>query len=396
VLVTTHHGSLKNYGYTREQCSNASVEFDETTLAPAYRIIMGVPGESHALEIARRNGLSENIAQKAENYLTGAQADISALIKGLTAKYEELNELEKNRREEERLLHEKRRSVDLKELRLRQKELELREQGYRKLAAFADESRKKLENLVRVLREGEITKDKTRAVKDFIADLTDSIEEEKLNIEKESGALALAVSESQKQIEAEKKKAAADGDSKSENMKKRLAGFASAPEETEIPEEFAEGLDVFYKDRRGTLVREQRKGTWVVAFGTLKMTLKQKELVLAPVVKKTASVSLELAPQVVDDGGIKGASFGAPPPVATFELRLLGMRYEEAMKALEKQIDLAVLQHLKSFSVVHGKGHGILQQGVQNYLKSSPVVESYSFAPAEDGGAGKTYVTLKE
>ena len=208
--------------------------------------------------------------------------------------------------------------------------------------------------------------------------------------------MALALSESQKQIEAEKKKTATDGDSKSENMKKRLAGFASAQEETEIPEEFAEGLDVFYKDRRGTLVREQRKGTWIVAFGTLKMTLKQKELVLAPVVKKTASVSLELAPQVVDDGGIKGASFGAPPPVASFELRLIGMRYEEAMKALEKQIDLAVLQHLKSFSVVHGKGHGILQQGVQNYLKASPVVESYSFAPAEDGGAGKTYVTLKE
>ena len=398
VLVTTHHGSLKNYGYTRLQCSNASVEFDETTLAPAYRIIMGVPGESHALEIARRNGLTEEIAEKAENYLTGAQADISALIKGLTAKYEELDTLEKNRREEERVLHEKRRSVDLKELRLRQKELELREQGYRKLAAFADESRKKLENLVRVLREGEITKDKTKAVKDFIADLSDSIEEEKNNIEKENESLAVALSENQKQLELEKnRQLQKNGDeSKSELMKKRLADFASASEETEIPEEFAEGLDVFYKDRRGTLVRQQRKGTWIVAFGTLKMTLKQKELVLAPVAKRTASVSLELAPAVVDDGGIKGASFGTAEQTAVFELRLLGMRYEEAMKALEKQIDLAVLQHLKNFSVVHGKGHGILQQGVQNYLKASPVVESYSFAPAEDGGFGKTYVTLKE
>ena len=400
VLVTTHHGSLKNYGYTRLQCSNASVEFDETTLAPAYRIIMGVPGESHALEIARRNGLTEEIAEKAENYLTGAQADISALIKGLTAKYEELDELEKKRRSEESALHEKRRSVDLKELRLRQKELELREQGYRKLAAFADESRKKLENLVRVLREGEITKDKTRAVKDFIADLSESIEEEKSNIEKERESLTLAVTESQKQLELEKKQmlesSGSDGESKSESMKKRLADFTSASEETEIPEEFAEGLDVFYKDRRGTLVRQQRKGTWVVAFGTLKMTLKQKELVLAPVAKRTASVSLELAPEAVDDGGIKGASFGIVQPSAAFELRLLGMRYEEAMKALEKQIDLAVLQHLKTFSVVHGKGHGILQQGVQNYLKTSPVVESFCFAPAEDGGFGKTYVTLKE
>ena len=363
-------------------------------------MIPGVPGESHALEIARRNGLTEEIAEKAENYLTGAQADISALIKGLTAKYEELDELEKKRRSEESALHEKRRSVDLKELRLRQKELELREQGYRKLAAFADESRKKLENLVRVLREGEITKDKTRAVKDFIADLSDSIEEEKSNIEKERESLTLAVTESQKQLELEKKQmlesSGNDGESKSESMKKRLAGFAGSAEETHVPDAFAEGLDVFYKDRRGTLLREQGRGTWVVAFGTLKLTLKQKELVLAPVAKRTASVSLELAPEAVDDGGIKGASFGIVQPSAAFELRLLGMRYEEAMKALEKQIDLAVLQHLKTFSVVHGKGHGILQQGVQNYLKTSPVVESFCFAPAEDGGFGKTYVTLKE
>lgn len=397
VLVTTHHGSLKNYGYTRMQCSNASVEFDETTLAPAYRIIMGVPGESHALEIARRNGLSEEIAAKAENYLTGAQADISALIKGLSAKYEELNKLEKDRKAEEYALHEKRRSVDLKELRLRQKEFELREQGYRKLSAFADESRKKLENLVRILREGEITKEKTRAVKDFISDLSDSIEEEKVNIEKEKESLIQAVNEKHKEIELNKTGSFESADEvKSDSMKKRLADFAGNAEEMHVPEEFAEGLEVFYNERRGTLVREQRKGSWIVAFGTLKMTLKQKDLVLAPIARRTASVSLELASEKIDDGGIKGASFGIVQPSAAFELRLLGMRYEEAMKALEKQIDLAVLQHLKNFSVVHGKGHGILQQGVQNYLKSSPVVESFCFAPAEDGGFGKTYVTLKE
>ncbi len=397
VLVTTHHGSLKNYGYTRPQCSNASVEFDETTLAPAYRIIMGVPGESHALEIARRNGLAEEIAANAEKYMNGAQADISVLIKGLTQKYEELALLEKARRDEEHALKEKRRNVDLQELKLRQKELELREQGYRRLVSFADDSRKQLENLVRTLREGEITKDKTRAVKEYIAKLADSINEEKKNIEIEKEALIQAEIQGRKLMEefdAEKKTEKTA--SKSESMQKRLADFTSVHDEQEIPEEFAEGLDVFYKNKRGTLVHEQKKGMWVVAFGMLKMTLKQKELELAPVSRKTASVSLELAPQVVDDGGIKGASFGVSQPTAVFELRLLGMRYEEALKALEKQIDLAVLQHLKTFSVVHGKGHGILQQGVQNYLKSSPVVESFCFAPAEDGGAGKTYVTLKE
>ena len=78
-----------------------------------------------------------------------------------------------------------------------------------------------------------------------------------------------------------------------------------------------------------------------------------------------------------------------------FELRLLGMRGEEAIKALEHQIDLAALNNFPHFSVIHGKGDGILQQLVKDYLSHSPMVKEFSFAPAEDGGAGKTYVTLK-
>ncbi|NLK46461.1 MAG: endonuclease MutS2 [Treponema sp.] len=376
VLVTTHNGSLKNYGYTRVQCSNASVEFDETTLSPAYRIIMGVPGESHALEIARRNGLSEEIILNAENYLNGAQADVSSLIKGLTSKYAELEEIEKNKRKETNNLLRKQQEINLKELDLRKKEYELREKGYRKLSEFADNSRKQLENLVRTLREGEITREKTLAVKDFIAKLQDSLDEEKTNLEIERESLTAAQNERLKQTKNKDSKNFTDD------------------EQTEVPSEFAEGLDVFYKERRGVLLRQQKKNTWVVAFDTFKMTINQKELVLAPIIKKNTTVSLELALQPVDDGNIKGASFGISCQKAVFELRLLGMRYEEAIKALEKQIDLAMLQHLKNFSVVHGKGHGVLQQGVQNYLKSSPVVESFCFAPAEDGGTGKTYVTL--
>ena len=68
--------------------------------------------------------------------------------------------------------------------------------------------------------------------------------------------------------------------------------------------------------------------------------------------------------------------------------------FEEAMKALERQLDLASIQGLSDFSVIHGKGNGILQQAVQDYLSHYPGVESFSFAPPEEGGTGKTYVHL--
>ena len=65
VLVTTHQGILKNYGYTNPCCINASVEFNQDTLSPSYHLLMGVPGESHALDIAQKSGLPANICKAA-------------------------------------------------------------------------------------------------------------------------------------------------------------------------------------------------------------------------------------------------------------------------------------------------------------------------------------------
>ncbi|MCR4789611.1 MAG: endonuclease MutS2, partial [Treponemataceae bacterium] len=65
VILTTHHGVIKNYGYTHEKCLNASVEFDQKTLSPTYKILMGVPGASHAIEIAERSGIEPSVIERA-------------------------------------------------------------------------------------------------------------------------------------------------------------------------------------------------------------------------------------------------------------------------------------------------------------------------------------------
>ncbi|HZK19805.1 MAG TPA: endonuclease MutS2, partial [Treponemataceae bacterium] len=126
VLVTTHHGILKNFGYTHKTCVNASVDFDQTTLSPNYRILMGVPGESHALDIARRSGLPASIVSTAEQYITSGKTNVSELIKGLHAKHEELAHLEKEFKIKEKHIREKWQKVDLKDLQLKQKELALK------------------------------------------------------------------------------------------------------------------------------------------------------------------------------------------------------------------------------------------------------------------------------
>jgi len=88
------------------------------------------------------------------------------------------------------------------------------------------------------------------------------------------------------------------------------------------------------------------------------------------------------------------AEYGASGE-AVFELKLLGMRLGEATEALRRQIDTAVLSGLKSFSVIHGMGSGVLQKGIHDYLKNDPAVADYYFARPELGGFGRTEVILR-
>jgi len=392
VLVTTHHGILKNYGYTHAACINASVDFDQDTLSPTYRILMGVPGESHALDIASRNGLDPRIVAQARSYLQEEQADVSALIRGLTAKHEELAVFEQEKKKEETALREKRRKIDLRDLQLRQKELELREQGYRQIGQLLDSSRKQLENLVREIREGEMTREKTVQVKSWLAELEASVASEYEGL---TGARTETAA-MRKELELLRQQEAAAAESEGNGAKKGTvhpgrqnarSGPNAKPKAhpaTEILPEFGPGVEVYVgaAKRRGTIVRAAKKGFWIVTTDSLKMAVSEAELAPVPVNGQGKKVTIEVQTDMT----------GGDTPA--FELKLLGMRHDEAQKALERQLDLASMKGMKEFSVVHGKGFGILQEMVQNTLKIYPAVSEYHFARPEDGGTGKTIVTL--
>lgn len=403
VVVTTHHGVLKNYGYTHPSCTNASAEFDENTLAPTYRIKTGIPGESRALDIAKRNGLPTSIVDQAAAYLAGEQADVSAMIRSLTAKHEEADKFMLQLKEQQAQIWEKQRRADLKELRLRQKELELSQRDLKQEREFLRESRKKLENLVRELREGEISKEKTLAVKQFINQTEEIIAKNQTLLEEDTETLLQDNLKAEETYGSEQSSVLVKRKGKKRLKNKDALALAQSDTSriqniSQTSLHFEEGATVLTKpgNRTGTLIRKTGKKTWLVQVGSLKLTMKEKELQCIPTRQLQPSVSVELVSQ--EDYTQPGVVFyndtSATQTKAVLELRLLGMRYEEAMKALERQLDLASIQGLSDFSVIHGKGNGILQQAVQDYLSHYPGVESFSFAPPEEGGTGKTYVHL--
>jgi DNA mismatch repair protein MutS2 len=352
MIITTHHGILKNYGYTRQGVENASVEFDAHTLSPTYRIINGVPGESRALDIAAANGLNREIVEKARKYIDEEKSDVSALIIGLEQKHRELAEIEQKSAVEQNRLKEEIQKADLKELQLRQKEAELKKQSLDSLQVFLRESRKTLENLVRELKEGEVDREKTMKVKDFLNDLARNVENEKDSLDNEEKAIH-------------------EQYFKTENLS---------------PAVFAPGMEVFAgpSKQRGVIVRAGKKNpsgnSWIVKTGSLKVSFNETDLIPASPAKTNLSPSW-------------AAEYGASGEAA-FELKLLGLRLEDAVEALRRQIEAASICGLKTFSVIHGKGSGILQKGIHDYLKNDPAVEDYYFSRPELGGFGRTEVVL--
>ena len=416
ILVTTHHGILKNYGYTNPLCVNASVDFDTDTLSPTYRLQMGVPGESHALDIAKRSGLPKAICEKARSYITNEQADVSSLIKGLTQKHAELAEREKAAREAQSDIAQKMLKLDQKEVKLRQKEADLKKRELRTEGEFVRQTRKRLENLVRELREGEITREKTLSVKQFLSDIGKAAAANEAALEAEEAQLEAdrrALSEREAAVRTEngmRLTTAGTKHTSSKKTKRRLSNAEAlatakpaaivqtapaAPHHQSAPATFTEGADILVTKTNmcGTLVREEKKGVWLVQVGSMRLSMKQKDMqVVAPSPLAKPTVSVELSSEPGGENAIFTKGGASVKPV--FELRLLGMRAEEAIKLLERQLDLCSMQNFRTFSVIHGKGEGILQQAVQDYLSTYPGVREFHFARPEDGGTGKTYVTL--
>ncbi len=372
IFVTTHHGMLKNYAYGKKDCVNASVAFDSQTLRPAYRIVMGVPGESHALTIAEQSGVPAGVITAAHAYLSNHTADVSVLIQSLTEKHARLDAFIQEKEAESKALEEKQRQCDLKLLQVRQKETELKTQGYKRLEDLFETKRHEIENLVRFIREGELTRGKTGGVKQFFAAFEAELAQERSALNDEQTELAVLQSANTENT-AGSNSAAQDG----------VSGFK-------------EGAEVFIPHLRrcGIIQRKERNG-WQVAVDTLKMTLPPEKLqaVQPPPQKASASRSFGVSPAACFPA-VTVQTYLQDNSRPVLELRLLGMRLAEAEAALQRQLDLAFMHNMQEFSVIHGKGNGILQKMVHETLKGLSGVAEFAFARPEHGGSGKTIVKL--
>ena len=341
LMVSTHQGVIKNYASAEKHCENVSVAYDPETYKPEYRIIYGMPGESYGIDIALKNGIPDYVIDLARINMGSEKVNLNRLLKSISEQQIQLGEksLQLEKRESE--IKESEREIFLKELKIKQRLHELKVQEERDTTKFLKESRKKVENLVRELREGEITKEKIALSKEIISEIENKKDE--ISSELEENHEIYPFSDNDQAI-------------------------------------ITEGMNVLVGERKidAVVVRKSRKDRFIVSTGSMKIEVPASDLTVSKKQEKKISITSHIK---IDT-----------KPV--FELDLRGMRLEEALIRLQQQIDSAVLTNFREFSIIHGMGEGILQKGVWDYLHSCSSVKEYSFAHPDQGGFGKTFVFL--
>jgi DNA mismatch repair protein MutS2 len=360
-IVTTHHGRLKHYGFTNPQALNASVEFDQQSLRPTYRIIPGVPGSSHAIEIAAQMGILRRVTGKAKSYLADEEYDTGRIIRRLTDREQELHREREAAASERARVEREATELEEREARLSRERAEVKQRQIRELDQWAAEARSKLENLVREIREGELTREKTQAVKGFIGEIDEFLGQERDEVREELTASTTR----RKRGGNAAGRPTAGGDTSS-----TATGAAAIEPGAEVT--------VSSSGKRGTVQRKGKGSTWIVQLGPVKLPVEEHDLV--PVRPKPPE-----RPAV---------SYRGTSDAPQLELDLRGTRLDEAVAAVDRNIDNALMSGVERFGVIHGMGEGILQTGVREHLREHPAVKTYEYAAAEDGGFGKTIVHL--
>ena len=355
VLATTHHDRLKAYASTAEGVLNGAVEFDDVNLRPTYRLMVGVPGGSSGIAIARRLGLAEEIIERARALLSPESREAADLIAYLHRSREELDRLHKQMEEERRSLEAERTKLRTEWAGRQQKRIQELE------AQFAEMQKRFEENVARVVeavKERELRGQMEKTSRRKLGEVRSEAREE-LN-----AAVVQTISESQADL--------------------GVAAGAAGPVNAEL---LQPGAKIRVKGFAKPVILRRLDGRNAeIEAGPLRMKISSDEIIGIESVPAGKVVGVSAA-----SGSVSAPSrFG----VAN-EINVIGQTVEQATEQVDKFLDDAAMAHLPSVRIIHGHGTGALRKGLGEFLRTHPLVANHGTEAEERGGKAITVVELR-
>ena len=356
-LISTHHTSLKLYAAKRPGVLNASVGFDEETLAPTFALRLGVPGASAGINIAQRLGLNPAILADARAQQNTQTQDIAHFLDQLHSQLDAVSlEREELKRREQEVAREKSRlgTEGLKEWRVKVRDLE-----------------QQLQSLL---------KDFTYQMRETVKAIDDRAAQQKLSkdAERRIARLRREFSEQFNSVVVAQHSGADRGDA---HAQPHLVRHVSVGDTVKLKS----------LGKTGVVQRQVDGNIFEVAVGPMKMRVARDDIAEVTSVRQAIAVSpLEAA----RSRGVT-VSIAHPEDSVRPELNVIGRTVEEATGEVEQYLDRAFLAGLPRVRIVHGMGMGILRKALRALMERHPHVALVAEAGPSEGGAGATVVDLR-
>ncbi|WP_425449169.1 endonuclease MutS2 [Dethiothermospora halolimnae] len=347
-IATTHYSELKVYALTTEGIENASVEFNVKTLSPTYKLLIGVPGKSNAFEISKRIGLGDYIIDRARQLISKENIEFEDVLASIE---KDRRVTEENRQKTERM----------------KKEIDKLKEELQSKKAKADDMKK------RIIREAKQEAKKiVREAKEESDEIVKALRDISSDIEKERRR---KIQEAQDTLKGSIDKI---DDDLAENVLSKKA--------KKIPKNLKAGetVKLLNLNQRGTVINPPNEsGNLAVQVGIMKVNV---HVSTVQRIKGDSKSSQQ--------PGTKSIIRAKSKSVKS-EIDVRGKTLEEAVLDVDKYLDDAYIAGLNRITIIHGKGTGILRQGISELLRSQRHVKGYRLGKHGEGGTGVTVVDLK-
>lgn len=337
-IISTHYSEVKAHAYNNQGIKTSSMEFDVKTLAPTYRLIEGIPGESNALIIAKKYGISDDIIQNAKSYISEDNKKVEKMLQAIKKQNEDLELANEKVRALTEELNEKKEEYNKKIFDLEYQKEEILNESIKKADEYIRNMQAKAKALIEKINQEDASKQNVKDTQRSINMLYNSIIEDKKKSSKPS------------------------------KIKIKDTGFSVGEE---------------------ILVKSLNKTAKIIKILDTKTSLQVQAGILKMVIPIADAIKLKHK-----NTKPKGTVIYKRSDSKT-EIDVRGMIASEAIHDIESFLDKAVLTGYTLVYIVHGKGTMVLRQKIREYLKTSPYVKEFKDAEQNEGGHGCTVVTLK-
>ena len=382
-VITTHYQNLKHFADSHEGVVNGAMLYDRHQMQALFQLQIGQPGSSFAIEIARKIGLPEQVIHDASEIVGSDYIQSDKYLQDIVRdkRYWESKRQTIHQREKQMEQTIAKYESEISDLAKSRKEVLAK--AKERAEELFKESNKKIENVIREIREKQAEKEETKKLRDSLRDFKEGISDMDKQAEDDKIARKMAQILRRKENKKNRKKddPSSSGQDKDNTSAATTLSTVSAP--------LKEGDTVRIKGTTsvGKIESIQGKNATVI-FGDLRSTTSLKKLEHATAPKREEPCPfMTVGRQTRETIDEKKLNFKQ-------DLDVRGMRGDEALNAVMYFIDDATLVGMSRVRILHGTGTGILRQLIHQYLATVPAVTSYKDEHVQFGGAGITVVDL--